>query len=179
MIDEKELKRKGRYMSLLLRHQPEKEKLRLDERGYCSVDELCSKLDLTKEDLDWIVANNSKKRFSYNEDCTKIRANQGHSIKIKLDLVEITPPPILYHGTAKKYLSSIQKEGLKPMSRHHVHLSKDLETARQVGRRHGMLRIIKIDAKRMHADGIQFYESENGVVLVDHVDVKYFKNQKS
>ena len=135
-------------------------------------------MNLQSLKLDWIVAENNKKRFGYNEDETKIRARQGHSIKVELDLKEITPPDLIYHGTALKYLDDIRKSGLKPMSRNHVHLSSDLETARQVGRRHGMLRIIHIDAARMVKDGITFYESENGVILVDNVDPKYFLNQK-
>ena len=126
------------------------------------------------EQLESIVSNDNKNRFSFNEDKTKIMANQGHSIKVDLGLTPITPPEILYHGTAEKYIPFIKESGLKKMSRHHVHLSEDLETAEQVvSRRETNSVILKIRASKMHKGGFVFYKSNNGVWLTDRVPSKY------
>jgi putative RNA 2'-phosphotransferase len=172
------LKDTGRYMSLLLRHKPERENLTLDEQGYVLVDELLEKLDITIDDLDWIVENNDKKRFVFNSDKTMIRAAQGHSISVDLKMKQILPPDILYHGTSITNGSEISKNGLLKMNRNHVHLTDNRNTAYSVGMRYAKYQnkiwIIEIDAKAMNADGYKFYRSENGVYLTDHVPSKYF-----
>lgn len=177
-MNEKKLKDIGRYMSLLLRHKPEKENLTLDEQGYVLVDELLEKLDITKSDLKWIVDNNNKKRFTFNSDETMIRAAQGHSIKVDLKMKRVLPPDILYHGTSISNASDITKKGLIKMNRNHVHLTDERSTAYNVGMRYAKYQnkiwIIEIDAKRMNTDGYEFYRSENGVYLTDHVPPKYF-----
>lgn len=177
-MDSKELKNKSRYISLLLRHHPEKENLILDKNGYVSVSDLIRKLNISLEELDWIVENNDKKRFSYNQDKSMIKANQGHSIEVDLKLRRIVPPNILYHGTSTFNAENIFKSGLMKMSRHHVHLTNDYHTAHVVGLRYakhqGNLWIIAVDAKEMNEDGFEFFKSENGVFFVDHVPSKYF-----
>lgn len=165
----------SKYLSLILRHQPQSIGLVLDPNGWADVDELLnkSKLKFSFQQLVEVVEKNDKQRFILSDDQTKIRANQGHSIKIDLDLTPQIPPPILYHGTVEKYLDSIRIEGLKKMNRNHVHLSKDIETAQKVGSRRGIAIILKIDAKAMNNDEILFYCSENGVWLTDNVPTKY------
>jgi putative RNA 2'-phosphotransferase len=121
------------------------------------------------------VATNNKKRFSFNEDKTKIRANQGHSISVNLELTPQTPPTILYHGTAVQFVDSIQKNGLQKMKRQHVHLSADLATATAVGRRHGKLFLFTVKALEMHQAGHRFFLSENGVWLTKNVPAKYLE----
>jgi putative RNA 2'-phosphotransferase len=123
--------------------------------------------------LDDIVKTNNKQRYEYNEDETLIRARQGHSIKVDVNLSESTPPDILYHGTATRFLDSILEKGIVKGNRLYVHLSKDEETATTVGARHGKPYVLKIDAKKMYEDGIKFYLSNNNVWLTDFVDAKY------
>ena len=168
----------GRFLSLILRHQPEKINLKLDENGWAIVAELQEKLaikfgEVSLEMLQEIVATNNKKRFSFNEDETKIRANQGHSIKVDVELKEQVPPTILYHGTASRFVEAILKEGLKSQSRLHVHLTDNLETAVNVGNRHGKVVVFDIDTSKMLADGHTFYLSENLVWLCDHVPSQF------
>ena len=174
----KKLKNKGGYMSLLLRHKPEKENLNLDSQGYVLVDELIDKLKISKDDLDWIIGNNDKKRFVYNSNETMIRAAQGHSISVDLKMKRILPPDILYHGTSITNGDKISKSGLIKMNRNHVHLSDDRMTAYSVGMRYAKyqnkLWVIEINAKQMNADGYEFYKSENGVYLTDQVPPLYF-----
>ena len=167
------MKNKGREISYLLRHNPED--LNMDKNGWVSVDELLSKINISFEDLKWIVDNNDKKRFSFNEDETKLRANQGHSIKVDVELKEKIPPKYLYHGTASKNVKSIMKSGLSKMKRNHVHLSDDYETAVNVAKRYSKndFHIFKIDTYPMIVDNVKFYQSENGVWLVDSVYPKY------
>lgn len=176
--DKSSLERKGRYMSKLLRHSPEDENLTLDDYGYVNVKDLCKALKLTTEELQSIVDTNNKKRFEYNSNKTKIRASQGHSIKIKHDFELVTPPPVLFHGTTTDNLNLIFKEGLKKMKRHHVHLTWDYMTAFDVGIRYAKQKhkvwVIAIDAKQMHENGFKFYRSQNLVYLVDNVPSKYF-----
>jgi len=172
----KELSRKDKYMSLLLRHQPEKEKLDMDRFGWISVKQLISRLNMTMEELEEIVATNNKQRFSFNNNKTKIRANQGHSIPVDVELKEVQPPSILYHGTATKFLSSIYDKGLIKGKRNHVHLSATEEVAINVGQRHGTPFVLYIDAEEMYKDGYKFYISENGVWLTDNVPSKYILN---
>jgi len=165
-------------MSKLLRHDPED--LQIDKEGYVSVEKLINKTDINKEGLDWIVNNNNKKRFSYNSDGSKIRANQGHNGKLKVVIKMDEAPRIenLYHGTAAENVESIMKSGLIPGKRTHVHLSKDEETAQQVGSRHSKnVVILKIDSARMRGDGVKIWLSKNEVHLTDFVDPKYISIQ--
>ncbi|MBQ8194900.1 MAG: RNA 2'-phosphotransferase [Oscillospiraceae bacterium] len=168
----------GRYISYLLRHHPEDAGLTLDEHGWVDVNELISAVGrtykgFTRTVLDEIVATNNKKRFSYSEDGMRIRANQGHTIAVDVELSEAQPPEILWHGTGEKYVESINRTGLIPKSRLHVHLSKDTETAMQVGSRHGKPVVYKVLAGKMAQDGYKFYLSVNGVWLTDKVPVEY------
>ena len=169
----------SKYLSLLLRHKPEKENLIIDEYGYTDVAFLLTKLNITKEELNNIVENNNKKRFEYNEDGTKIRATQGHSIKVKLDLNPILPPPKLFHGTTIDNLKSIKKFGLKSMNRNYVHLTWDYMTAFDVGLRYAKYKnkviIFSIDAEKMNNDGFIFYKTSNNVYLTEIVPFKYMK----
>jgi len=178
MMKEKNVKNTSKFLSLILRHSPETIGLNLDTNGWAAVDELLLKMAnhkhiLSMEELFEIVETNDKKRFIFSEDRLKIRANQGHSIAIDLDLRSQIPPEKLYHGTVQKYLANIKIEGLKKMSRQHVHLSKDVETATKVGSRRGEAIILTIDTKSMHENGLIFFQSENGVWLTDHVPAQY------
>ena len=168
----------SKFISLILRHKPEEIGITLDDFGWAKVEDLINGINksgkkIDMEILEEIVRTDNKQRYSFNEDKTKIRANQGHSIPVKVDLKELEPPETLYHGTATKSLKGIQKQGIKSMSRLYVHLSKDFETAKQVGTRHGECVILVINAKRMYEDGIKFYLSENGVWLTEYIDTKY------
>lgn len=166
----------SRYLSYLLRHHPESINLTLDDKGWANIRELIekSKDTFNMEYLEEIVRTDEKQRYSFNEDKTKIRANQGHSINVNPDLKEEVPPEFLYHGTALRFLDAIQKEGIKKQSRSYVHLSSDEQTAKKVGSRHGEPVILIIRAKEMYNEGNKFYKSENGVWLTDYVESKYF-----
>ena len=135
------LTKTSKYISLILRHKPETIGIGLDEHGWANVGELISgvskTMPLTMEMLEEIVRTDEKMRYSFNEDKTLIRANQGHSIGVDVELAQVTPPEYLYHGTGEKYVESIDREGLIPKSRLYVHLSADEGTAKQVGKRHG------------------------------------------
>ncbi len=164
----------SKYLSKHLRHAPERIGLELDSAGWISVDDLmraCAKnaMHFTRDDLNRVVAENSKQRFSFSDDGTKIRASQGHSIEIDLQLSPQTPPDVLYHGTGAQTVATILREGLRPMRRHHVHLSRDVETARTVGARHGKPVVLQVDAKTLHEQGTEFFVSDNGVWLADEV----------
>ncbi len=171
----------SKFLSLVLRHKPEVIGLNLDEQGWVPTEELISKYNanrhfpITFEELDYVVQHNNKKRFAFNEDNSKIRASQGHSLEIKLNYDPLEPPEFLYHGTALKFLTSIEKTGIEKRNRHHVHLSANLDTALNVGSRHGKPVILKISAQKMHADGHQFFCSENEVWLTEGVPVEYFE----
>lgn len=174
------LKNISKFLSLVLRHTPETIHLQLNENGWADVDELLSKCNKHNKKLDYellleVVETNDKKRFSFNEDHTKIRANQGHSINVDLELKEQKPIHFLYHGTVAKFIEPIKKDGLQKMSRQHVHLSKDTETATKVGSRRGKPIILSINAPKMVEDGFKFYLSENGVWLIDNVPVEYIE----
>lgn len=169
------------FISLVLRHKPEAANLSLDEHGWANVDELIKGVNtagyhMTTEILEEIVRSDEKSRYSYNEDKTLIRANQGHSINVDVGLNEQKPPKILYHGTAKRFLDNIFKDGLKAMSRQYVHLSKGYDTAVKVGKRHGEPVVLLVDAETMHHDGYKFYLSENGVWLTREVPGVYCSN---
>lgn len=177
-MNEIETKRISKFLSLILRHQPETIGLKLDENGWADVEELREraakkKVYFSLEELDEVVETNNKKRFAFNEDKTKIRASQGHSVNIDLALEALQPPDFLYHGTAEANISSILEKGIEKRSRQHVHLSADKETATKVGMRHGKPIILTIRTGKMYEDGIAFYLSANGVWLTEFVDPKY------
>ncbi len=178
MNTEQYKKRIGKFLSLVLRHDPGRIGIELDENGWANVKELIEKCKkhryhFSMEDLIEIVETNDKQRYSFNEKCSKIRANQGHSIDIDLALTPVEPPEYLYHGTATRFLSSIMEEGIIRGRRQHVHLSKDRETAIKVGSRHGKPTILTIMSGKMYRDVVLFYQSDNEVWLTDYVDVRY------
>ncbi len=170
------------FISLILRHKPDTVGIQLDEHGWANVDELIEGINKTGRKIDMdtleeIVRTDNKQRYSFNDSKTLIRANQGHSIPVDVELEEKQPPQYLYHGTAKRFLDSIMAEGLKSMSRLYVHLSKDEETAMKVGKRHGKPVVLKIKAGEMWKDDIKFYLSQNGVWLTKYVDRKYIETE--
>lgn len=166
------------FISLVLRHKPEAANIQLDEHGWAEVDALIEGIRKTGRRIDIdtlkeIVRTDGKQRYSFNEDCTLIRANQGHSVSVDVELKEAKPPEILYHGTAERFMESIRQEGLRSMSRLYVHLSKDEATALKVGARHGKPVVLKVNAGKMQQDGFRFFLSENGVWLTDKVPASY------
>ena len=167
----------SKFISLILRHKPETIGIALDEHGWANVDDLIAGVSRTHpldmEILERIVAEDEKQRYSFNEDKTLIRANQGHSIPVDVELEEVEPPEILYHGTGEKYTSSIDGQGLIPKSRLYVHLSGDEDTAFKVGQRHGKPVIYRVRSGEMHRDGYVFYRSVNRVWLTKAVPAKY------
>lgn len=170
----------SKFISLILRHHPEAAYIELDEHGWADVDKLIAGIKRTgkqidRELLEDIVRTDNKQRYSFNEDKTRIRANQGHSIPVDVGLEEQEPPEFLYHGTAARFYHSIQEQGLRPMGRLYVHLSKDVETAMNVGKRHGKPVVLKVHSGDMYHDGQKFYLSENGVWLTKDVAPKYFE----
>lgn len=172
----------SKFISLVLRHRPDAIGITLDEHGWANVEELIQGIGKTypldMALLEEIVASDEKQRYSFNEDRTLIRANQGHSIPVDVELQQVTPPDVLYHGTGEKYVSSIDQSGLLPKSRLYVHLSKDVETAIKVGSRHGKPVVYQIDSKAMAKDGYAFYLSVNGVWLTKTVPVIYLKKRE-
>lgn len=169
-------------MSLVLRHQPEAIGLHLDEHGWAPVDELINKLTAKGTDVDFsvikfIVDTNDKKRFAFNEDKTRIRASQGHSIPVDLELKPVTPPETLYHGTAIRYLEAILQDGLLKQDRQYVHLTATKETAMSVGSRHGKPVLLEVSAGEMARAGFEFYLSDNDVWLVEIVLPEYISAQ--
>lgn len=179
-MDSKSLIRASKFISLVLRHKPETAGLTLSESGWCSVTDLLKGCNsqgvlISREALEQIVSDNDKKRFQFSEDGRQIRAVQGHSVDVDLKYEPSLPPPVLYHGTATRFLDSIKKQGLVKGSRQHVHLSSDTDTARKVGQRHGIPLIIPVDTPAMHTDGIEFYHAPNGVWLVDSVPLRYLQ----
>ena len=171
----------GRFISLVLRHHPEAAGLTLDSDGYANTAELINGVaerfhGFNADDLDRIVRENNKHRYSYNEDKTKIRAVQGHSVLfVNIDFEKKTPPSILYHGTSESFIPQIMKEGLKPMTRQYVHLTADKETAYNVGIRRRRPVVLLVDCEKMHSDGYEFYISENDIWLTKEVPAKYIK----
>lgn len=164
-------KQKSIELAYLLRHDKE---YGFDKHGWREVDDLIKNHGYTKEMLEDIVETNSKKRYEFSEDRKRIRARQGHSVNVDVELEEKLPPDILYHGTVESVVPSIKKEGIKKQSRLHVHLSADVATAVTVGaRRNGKNVVLSVDTKKMREDGIKFYQSRNGVWLTDYVDPKY------
>lgn len=175
-----DLTEKSKKLAYILRHKPESANLKLKKDGYVSVSELVSNTDITFEELESIVYNDKKGRYKFNDDKTLVRANQGHSISVDISFKELPPPIPLFHGTSEHLFKLIKQSGkIKKMSRNYVHLSKDVETAKNVGSRHKSNRnekliIITIDTKKMYSDGIKFFVSDNGVWLTDDISSKYF-----
>ncbi|MEM6684684.1 MAG: RNA 2'-phosphotransferase [Bacteroidota bacterium] len=174
MKSTKRTKNISKFLSYVLRHHPDKLGISLDTNGWTSVAILLEKINvgeytLSMEELEEVVATNTKKRFAFNEDKTKIRANQGHSVNVDLALKSKVPPNYLYHGTVEKFLPSIREKGLIKGSRHHVHLSVDTETAVKVGSRRGQPIVLTVKSGEMHAQGYTFYQSENDVWLTEAV----------
>ena len=173
------LQETSKFISLILRHKPETIGITLDEHGWANVDELIEGIskthEINREILEEIVRTDNKQRYSFNEDKTLIRANQGHSIPVDVELEEVEPPKYLYHGTGEKFREAIDAEGLKPKSRLYVHLSEDIETATKVGSRHGKPVVYRVFAGWMHQNGFRFYRSVNGVWLTKEVPTKYIK----
>ncbi len=173
-----QLIRFGKFMSLVLRHRPERYGLTLDQHGWAQIDDLIAAANragvpLTHASLQGVVVRNDKQRFAISEDGLAIRARQGHSIAVDLELVPLAPPAQLFHGTAERFVDSIRRQGLLRRSRQYVHLSFDVATAIKVGRRHGQPVVLTVESGAMHRDGYLFYRSENGVWLVDCVPQAY------
>ena len=171
----------SKFMSLILRHKPQAIGIELDEHGWADVEELIAGIGkshpFNMEMLEQIVESDNKQRYSFNEDKRFIRANQGHSIPVDVELEECVPPEYLWHGTGMKYVESIDKEGLIPKSRLYVHISGDRETAYKVGQRHGRPVVYRVLAGKMSADGYTFYRSKNGVWLTKKVPVSYLERE--
>ena len=169
----------SKFISLILRHKPQTIGITLDEHGWANVEELIRGVSKTHpldmKLLEQIVAEDEKQRYSFNEDKTLIRANQGHSVPVDVELEEKVPPEVLYHGTGEKFVADIDKQGLIPKSRLYVHLSADTETAKKVGARHGKPVIYRVKSRAMNESGIMFYRSVNGVWLVKEVPLKYLE----
>ncbi len=161
---------RGKNLSYLLRHD---KFYAFDEHGWREVSDLVANHGYTMDELHEIVAANNKQRYEFSEDMTRIRARQGHSIQVDVELEEAIPPDVLYHGTAKEFADSIMKQGILKGKRLYVHLSTTVEMATKVGQRHGAPVVLAIDAKRMHEDGIKFFLSRNGVWLTEFVDAMY------
>lgn len=171
-----DIKKISKYLSFILRHQPDSIGLVLSDEGWADINELIGKtrkFKLTRESLDIVVETNDKKRFLISDDGLRIKANQGHSIQVKLELESVTPPDVLLHGTAERFTESIFKQGLTKQQRHHVHLSETVQTAMSVGARYGKPVLLQVDAMRMHEDGFTFFKTENNVWLVECVPVDY------
>lgn len=174
------LVRTSKFMSKVLRHDPGSVGLRLDDAGWVDVGELLTAAEragvsLDRETLDRVVAENDKKRFAFSDDGQRIRASQGHSVAVELGLQPVTPPDVLFHGTADRNLESIRAQGLIPGRRTHVHLSADEETATNVGRRHGRPVVLRVAAGALHRAGHAFYRSDNGVWLTDAVPPEHIE----
>lgn len=168
----------SKFISLILRHKPEVIGIKLDAQGYVDVKELIEKINNTGKNinieiLEQIVKEDNKQRYSFDEDRNKIRANQGHSINVDVELKELEPPKYLYHGTATRFLDNIKKEGIVRQSRLYVHLSNDINTAIKVGKRHGTPVVLEINTEEMYENGYKFYLSENNVWLCEHIPFKY------
>ena len=175
--------RLSRRMSLVLRHRPEVAGLTLDANGWVPVADLLAGLGVTRTDVDVVVAGNDKSRFAITtgaDGVDRIRASQGHSrrVQVDLDLPATTPPAVLFHGTPRANLPSIMREGLRPRSRHHVHLSPDVPTALVVGRRRSSdVAVLEVDAAAMAADGHVFHRSDNGVWLTAVVPAAHLRER--
>lgn len=178
------IKQTSKFLSLLLRHQPDTIGLTLDGSGWANIKELIMLSNENKQTIDLsliqqVVATNDKQRFSISEDGQFIRANQGHSISVDLELEPVLPPSILFHGTATRFVDSIFEQGLTKSKRQHVHLSATKETAITVGQRHGKPAILMVAAQQMHEQGYLFFQSKNGVWLTDHIPVNFLTKEEN
>lgn len=180
--EERRLERLSKFISMILRHKPEVIGITLDEHGWADVNELIKGINETGEEVEFskailekIVKTDKKQRYSFSQDKTLIRANQGHSIPVDVELEKKEPPKVLYHGTGIKSVKAIQEQGLLPMERLYVHLSTDVETATNVGKRHGTPVIFKVNAEQMQKDSYDFFQSVNGVWLTKEVPAKYLE----
>lgn len=178
MLSEKETTRLSKLLSLVLRHDPAHLGVTLDEQGWVEVAELLAQagrhqVPLTREQLVYIVDTSPKQRFRFNEDQSRIRASQGHSVDVALGYEPMEPLAQLYHGTARQNQELIMTEGLRKMTRQRVHLSADVETALTVGRRHGAPLVFVVDGGRMHQGDFRFFRADNGVWLIDEVPPQY------
>jgi putative RNA 2'-phosphotransferase len=167
----------SKFLSLVLRHDPGAIGLELDANGWTDIATLLAKAaaagrTIERADLDTVIALNDKRRFSLSDDGLRLRAAQGHSIAVDLAIAEATPPALLYHGTARRFLDAILQQGLRPQSRNHVHLSADATTATEVGRRHGSPVVLRVDTAAALAAGVRFYRADNGVWLADPVPAR-------
>jgi len=177
-MDDARLVKISKYLSKHLRHAPERLGLALGPGGWVDVDTLLAacarnRFPVSRAELDLVVAKSDKQRFAFDESGARIRANQGHTVEVDLELVPSVPPALLYHGTPERNVEAILAMGLLKMARHHVHLSADVGTATKVGARRGKPVVLLVDAARMHSDGFVFFCSANGVWLVDHVPPAY------
>jgi putative RNA 2'-phosphotransferase len=175
------LVRVSKYLSKHLRHDPGRLGLTLAPGGWVEVEALLSAcarngVRISRAQLEEVVRGSDKQRFAFDETGTKIRANQGHTVAVDLQLTPMEPPDSLFHGTGEQTVAAIERHGLLKMARHHVHLSLDLQTAIKVGERHGRAAVFVVASGRMHADGATFYCSANGVWLVDHVPAAYLQS---
>lgn len=172
-----ELKKTSKFLSYVLRHCPDDIGLTLDRNGWASISELIDKakpqFELTPALIKQVVKTSDKQRFKISNDGQQIRANQGHSVKVDLELIPRKPPAVLFHGTATRFLDSIKREGLKSGQRHHVHLSSDAATAKTVGQRYGKPIILKVDSGSMSKQGFVFFLSDNNVWLTEHVPEQF------
>lgn len=178
-MDSKQEEKMSKLLSYILRHKPEEYDLTLDKQGWVNIHDLLENLvkhqqPITRQQLDYVVENNDKKRFTISDDGLKIRAAQGHSTKkITVEYTPQQPPSILFHGTATRFLDTIKQQGLMAGSRQYVHLSTDTETAHSVAIRHGQPVILKINSAEMYQQGYHFYLADNGVWLTEHVPITY------
>ena len=180
--EERRLERLSKFISMILRHKPQVIGITLDEHGWADVDELIKGINETgeevkfsKDTLEIIVKTDKKQRYSFSQDKNLIRANQGHSIPVDVELEKKEPPKVLYHGTGSRFVKSIQEQGLLPMERLYVHLSTNVETATNVGKRHGTPVIFKVNTEQMQKDGYDFFQSVNGVWLTKEIPAKYLE----
>lgn len=183
MTPQEKLTSISKFLSLVLRHKPQEIGLSLDPAGWTTIDELLAKAaaanrPISRALLHEVVRTSDKQRFALSEDGLRIRANQGHSVEVELGLPALTPPDVLYHGTASRFLAAILKDGLSKRQRHQVHLTESLPGASAVGRRYGSLILLRVDAKRMGADGLLFFRSANNVWLTDWVPPAYLSIHK-
>lgn len=169
------LTKKSKFLSLILRHNPEKIGIEMDTKGWVKVSDLCRLMPISKSELQEIVQTDEKGRYLFSPDSLCIRACQGHSIKVDVEMVESKPPEFLWHGTTYKYLDSIKEKGLLPMGRQFVHLSVDIDTATKVGSRHGKPVMLKIASIKMFSIGHKFWISNNGIWQVIHVPIEYIQ----
>jgi putative RNA 2'-phosphotransferase len=175
---DKHLKKKSKFLSLVLRHNPGKIGIELDGAGWTDVKTLLRKAGISMSLLEEVVETNNKNRFEFSDNKTKIRARQGHSVNVSLGYEPVEPPEYLYHGTATRFIDTIiKKGGLKPMNRHHVHMSPDEDTAGNVGTRHGVLAMLRVKAGELAKAGAKFYKTDNNVWLTDSVPPEYLQRK--